>query len=197
MTQRITTARRLPALLVPAALLGASLLMLSACGGAGDDIAKNIGLERDAPDEFTVTTRAPLSMPPSFALVAPTPGAVRPQERSVRDSAELALSPQSITATQSAKRSTGEQALLGAAGPKTDSSVRAEVNEQAAQDANKRGFTDRLMFWKSAPQPGVVVDPQREAQRLRQNDALGQAPTAGDTPIIQPNKRNGLLDRLF
>jgi hypothetical protein len=34
--------------------------------GCGQDTARTLGLTRDAPDEFQVTTRAPLSMPPSL-----------------------------------------------------------------------------------------------------------------------------------
>ena len=41
----------------PLLLLGA--LLLSGCGG--DDVSRTFGLQRDAPDEFQVTTRAPLS----------------------------------------------------------------------------------------------------------------------------------------
>ena len=54
-----------------------SALLLSGCGG--DDISRSFGLQRDAPDEFQVSTRAPLSMPPDFTLRAPRPGAARPQ----------------------------------------------------------------------------------------------------------------------
>ena len=52
------------------------------------------------------------------------------------------------------------------------------------------------MFWRTPPPPGVVVDPQKEAQRLRENAALGQSPETGDTPIIQ-NKPKTFFDALF
>ena len=53
--------------------LAACAAAMSGCSG-GDQISRSLGLVRDAPDEFTVTTRAPLAMPPSFALPPPTPG---------------------------------------------------------------------------------------------------------------------------
>jgi hypothetical protein len=62
--------------------LAASTAMLAACGG--NDLGRTFGLVRDTPDEFTVTTRAPLAMPPSFTLPPPNPGATRPQEVSER-----------------------------------------------------------------------------------------------------------------
>jgi hypothetical protein len=197
MTQRILSARSFAARSASAMLLTAAMMALAGCEGTGSDISRDIGLTREAPDEFTVTTRAPLSMPPDFKILPPTPGAARPQERTARDSAELALSPQAVATTAPANRTAGERAFIGAAGPSADPAIRNEINQQAVQDANKRSFTDRLLFWKSKPVPGVIVDPARESQRLRQNDAIGQAPTAGNTPIIQPDARSGLLDRLF
>ena len=44
---------------------------LAAC--SGDELTRTFGLTRDAPDEFQVTTRAPLSMPPDFTLRPPRP----------------------------------------------------------------------------------------------------------------------------
>jgi hypothetical protein len=196
MAQNTCSALRARALTARIVLLASVLLPLAACGSGGD-LARNIGLTRDAPDEFTVSTRAPLSMPPDFSLPAPIPGATRPQEQSAPASAAAALSPQTALATQSnAATSAGEAALLSAAGPAVPSSIRNQVDREASLEANNRGFTDKLMFWKSAPPPGVVVDPQREAQRLRENAALGQSVQSGDTPIIQ-RKKEGLLDRLF
>ncbi|RYE94373.1 MAG: DUF3035 domain-containing protein [Oxalobacteraceae bacterium] len=58
----------------------AGVLGLGAC--SGDELTRTFGLTRDAPDEFQVTTRAPLSMPPDFSLRPPRPGASRPQELS-------------------------------------------------------------------------------------------------------------------
>jgi hypothetical protein len=176
-------------------IIVATLLALSSCGGTGDDLARNIGLTRDVPDEFTVTTRAPLSMPPDFTIRAPTPGASRPQERSASASAEAALSPQAALASSSTQ-SSGERALLGAAGPSAPSSIRNEVNKEASIQATDRRLTDRLMFWKAAPEPGIVVDPTRESKRLRENAALGQSVESGDTAIIQ-RSRKGLLDSIF
>jgi hypothetical protein len=165
--------------------------------GSGDDLSRTIGLTRDVPDEFTVTTRAPLSMPPDFSIRPPTPGASRPQERSASASAEAALAPQTALAQNSAP-SAGERALLGAAGPVAPSDIRDEVNKDASLDAGNKGLTDRLMFWKTPPAPGVVVDPTREAKRLRENAALGQSAQAGDTAIIQRKPTgSGILGGLF
>ncbi len=173
----------------------AGVIGLTAC--SGDELTRTFGLSRDAPDEFQVTTRAPLSMPPDFTLRPPQPGARRPQELTQRQQAEATLVPDSIN--QSAARtplSPGEQALVQSSGRAAPANIRAEVDSEAALSGSDRSFTDRLMFWKTPTPPGTVVDPVRESQRLRQNAALGQATDTGDTPIIQ-RRRAGLLSGLF
>jgi hypothetical protein len=177
-------------------LAAVSLLPLAACGGGNNDLMRTIGLTRDVPDEFTVTTRAPLSMPPDFQLRPPSPGATRPQEQTPRQAAEATLSPQAALAP-SAGMSPGQQALLAATGPAAPADIRAQVDRSAALESNSTRLTDQLMFWKPTPLPGDVVDPQKESQRIRSNSALGQPQDVGDTPIIQRAPSKGLLDRIF
>ena len=172
----------------------ASVFALAAC--SGDQLTRTFGLTRDAPDEFQVTTRAPLSMPPDFSLRPPQPGASRPQELSGSQQAQAALVPDSINVGPSRTSSRGQQALVAAAGRPAPANIRAEVNSEAAVDAPNRSFADRLMFWKSDTPAGTAVDPARESQRIRQNAALGQPVDSGDTPIIQRSS-GGLLGRIF
>jgi hypothetical protein len=176
-------------------------LLLAGCavalaGCSGDSLTKDLGFTRDAPDEFTVTTRAPLAMPPTFALPPPTPGVSRPQELSDAAKAEEALVPQMALGGPPAANSPGQQALVQQAGPPVLPDIRSEVDQQASKDRPRQGFFSSLMFWRTPPQPGVVVDPTKEAQRLRENAALGQSPEAGDTPIVQPKQR-AWLEGLF
>jgi murein DD-endopeptidase MepM/ murein hydrolase activator NlpD len=156
---------------------------------SGDQFGRTFGFIRDAPDEFTVTTRAPLAMPTNFNLPPPRPGAARPQEQSERTKAELALVPQMALGGQTAGESPGQEALVQAAGPPVSSAVRAEVDQEAAKERPKQGVADRLIFWRKPPPRGIVVDPQKETQRLRENSALGQNQNTGETPIVQPKQR--------
>lgn len=180
-----------------AILAVAAVSALAGCGG--DEITRTFGLVRDAPDEFQVTTRAPLSMPPDYQLRPPRPGAARPQEQSSSSAAEAALVPQSALASPQGAPSPGQSALLSAAGPAAPADIRRKVESEAALDQPDQTLTDRLMFWRSTPKPGVVVDANKEAQRLRENSALGQNLEQGDTPIIQRNSgiKGGLLDGIF
>ncbi len=174
------------------ALLAIPLLL--ALAGCGQDTARTLGFTRDPPDEFQVTTRAPLSVPPRLGdLPPPTPGAPRPQE--ARAAANVLGAAPAGTAAPSA----AERALVAAAGARAEGDIRRRVDAESLRlDRPDRGVVDRLMFWRDtpAPQPGIAVDPQRETQRLRENAALGRDPTEGDTPIVQP-EQGGFLGRLF
>ena len=76
--------------MTPIRTLLLSLPMLAALAGCGGDTARSLGFTRDPPDEFQVTTRAPLSVPPRMVdLPVPTPGAPRPQEQARSASAIL------------------------------------------------------------------------------------------------------------
>lgn len=171
---------------------------VAACSTSGDSLSRSIGLTRDVPDEFVVTTRAPLSMPPNFSLRPPSPGAQRPQEMTQSLAAETALVPETALAGTPVQGtlSRGQTALLDAAGPPAPADIRTTVNRDAASEADNHGLTDKLMFWKSTPLPGIVVDPSAEAKRLRENAALGQPEDTGDTPIIQKPK-SGLIPNIF
>nr|WP_314072379.1 DUF3035 domain-containing protein [uncultured Roseococcus sp.] len=172
--------------LVP--LLAAGVL-LAGCGG---DTARNFGLTRDAPDEFQVTTRAPLSMPPSLGnLPTPRPGAVRPQEMSTQQQAESALVPGAVTAApRTGTPSSGERALLSQGGPSVSDSIRDRVDEESLRlERTDRNVVDRVLFWREQPPPGTPVDAARESQRLRENAALGRPVSDGQTPVIQPQRR--------
>ncbi len=191
----MVTMSRVAARVLPALMLAGLASLLSACGG--NDLARSFGFVHDAPDEFTVTTQPPLSMPPDYTLRPPRPGAPRPQDRSERLQAEEALAPQlALGSPSQAGLDPGQQAFLRQAGPPAPSDIRREVDQEAALDKPSQGFIDRLMFWRPPLRPGTVVDPQLEAQRLRRDAALGQSPDAGQTAIIK-DKRKGLLEGLF
>lgn len=172
-----------------------SLLLLVGCG---ENTSRSLGFIRDAPDEFRVTTRAPLSMPPDMAggLPPPRPGAPRPMERSARDEAEAVLVPSLALRDprqqpRAAGGSVGEMALLQSAGPAPSRDIRRQVDEESQRlDRPPRDLADRLIFWRDPPAPGIAVDPARERQRIRENAALGIEGTAGDTPIQQPREQN-------
>lgn len=176
--------------------LAGCAVALAACGR--EDLQRSFGLVREAPDEFVVTTQPPLSVPPDFTLRPPAPGAPRPQQQSTTAAAESTLVPQlALTPSQAVGGETpGQQALIAAAGPPAPPNIRSEVDSEAAKEASSSKLTDELMFWRSPPPPGVVVDPQKEAARLRENAALGRSPLTGDTPVQNAQPKT-LFNTLF
>jgi hypothetical protein len=189
----MTPRRACPALLV-------TVLALVLATGCGPQTSRTFGFTRDAPDEFRVTTRAPLSMPPSLnELPVPRPGAPRPQELSQRQAAEAALVPgAALAASGAARRSSGESAFLSQAGRPPGDDIRRRVDEESLRlERTDRNLVDRLMFWRETDPPGTPVDAQREARRLRENAALGREPTEGETPVIQPTRSGNPVTRLL
>jgi hypothetical protein len=193
MERRMRTNPSIPNL-TGSVLLGTSLLLLGGC--SSNTLTRTFGLTRDAPDEYTVTTRAPLSMPPDYNLRPPRPGAPRPQEQSEREQAAEALVPQLALGAPQGNASAGQAALVQEAGPAAPADIRAQVDRDANQTKADQGFIDKLLYWRKPNTQHVQVDATKESQRLRQNAALGEGPGVGDTPIIQ-QKKEGWFTQLF
>lgn len=175
-------------------LLLGSALGLSACG---ESVNRFLGLARDAPDEFRVTARAPLSMPTKFELPPPRSGASRPQELSERQQAEQVLVPAlALESPSAATPSPGQQVLLSAAGPQASPDIRDQVAVDASREADQRSLVQRMLFWQTPKDRAVTVDATREAKRLRENAALGQDTRVGDTAVEQPKLRS-FFDSIF
>jgi len=193
---RSMRSRRLPV----AGALGL-ILALCACEGVKDQL----GMNKQPPDEFRVQARAPLSMPPNFyETPPPQPGVARPQEGTVQQQARQSIfragEPRQAApvAAPGDTRSAGELALLAAAGSdRNQPNIRRLVNSET-QDVNEsdKRFLDYIVFWREEEPPGVVVDAEEEARRLRENAALGRPATEGQTPTIE-RKRKALLEGIF
>ena len=178
-----------------AVALGLAVLALSL--GACEDTKKMLGLDKRPPDEFTVYSRAPLSLPPNYDLRPPAPGEVRPQEAAPSTEAQTALRGQRSGAVNEQPVPTGASpgvtALLRQTGGlTTQPNIRVLINEEAAKLAQEnQRVTDKILFWRD-PEPdagSVVVSPDKESQRIRENQALGKPVNEGDTPVIQRRKR--------
>ena len=117
--------------IVAAASLIVAAATLSACAGGSKGI-----LNRGQPDEFAVARRAPLVIPPDFALAPPTPGAPRPQEA---DSSTQALE---AMFGGPAPRSQAESAALTRAGDeRADPGIRSAVGDPATNVVDKGSVT--------------------------------------------------------
>jgi hypothetical protein len=172
-----------PLLTKPATLSARALLLLGLLpiAGCGDDLAKAFGFTRQTPNEFTVTTRAPLAMPTSDALPVPEPGAPRPQEQAARTEALETIAPDVALHGDAGAPTPGQNALLAEAGQ----AAAAPLARGGELRGSTGGILGDLMFWKSRPS-GVIVDAEAENRRLSQAAANGNGPTAGATPAVAP-----------
>lgn len=173
------------------------LLLAGALGGCGDT-RKALGFDKVTPDEFKIVSRAPLSLPPDYALRPPQPGAVRPQEQTIPQRAMAVVTGSQQTERGNADASIGENALLAKVGAdRANPGIRELIDRESTVLAEAdTTLLDRLMFWRKPDDLSPVVDPQRETQRLRENAALGRPISEGDTPTIR-RRRKAPLEALF
>lgn len=176
-----------------------AVTLLSGC----TDARRALGFEKAPPDEFQVVERAPLAIPPDFSLRPPSPGAVRPQEGNTRDQARQALigTPRGpLTPISGQGRSTGDVTLLKKAGADmAQPGIRVLVNKETQSiAAENQSFTDKVVFWRKPEGVGAgeQLDAAKEAQRLRENQALGRSVGDGETPRIS-RRRKGMLEGVF
>ena len=109
-------ARKQTTNLLKIVVLGGLALGVSGC----ESTRETFGLNKQAPDEFQVVSRAPLSLPPDFTMRVPEPGAPRPQTGSTTDQARRILVGDDPNAVKrditEGSRSKGQVALLSQSG---------------------------------------------------------------------------------
>jgi hypothetical protein len=122
------------------------------------------GLQKKSPDEFAVSTKAPLVIPPDFNLRPPMPGAAPTNTLDPSSNAQQALfnnsDPQTVAAGMRGNYSPAEKLLLANAGSQnSDPAVRARLNaEQRALQNADRSFTDRILRTSSTVDNGNPVN---------------------------------------
>src|SRR5215472_170318 len=146
---RYQTLRRLGA-------FGLGLVALSAC----DTLRNEAGITKQSPDEFAVSTKPPLIIPPDFNLRPPSPGAAPLNQTDPTASAEVAMfnteDPATVAQQMEGNYSPAEKMLLAHAGVQNaDPTIRAELqSDQKNMQGADPGFTDRILGSpaKAAPQ---------------------------------------------
>jgi hypothetical protein len=188
-------------------------LLLAAC--ADGSVRDTLGLNRDAPDEFTVVSRPPLSVPPEFTLRPPQPGApalgpsadekargvLLGQPAATLPDVNRLTEPTVATAVtpviETDAPTAGDMALLKHAG--ADSAM-DDIREKLAVDAQTPADTShaKTLYDKltGASKDEPVVDAPKEAERLRTDKDEGKPATAGDVPV-EETKPKSVLDSIF
>ncbi|HEX4118890.1 MAG TPA: DUF3035 domain-containing protein [Rhizomicrobium sp.] len=134
-------------ILLRLAVLGLGLAALQGCQTFRDEA----GLTKQSPDEFAVTTKAPLIIPPDFNLRPPSPGAAPLNQTDPTSSAEVAMfnteDPATAAAQMQGNYSPGEKMLLAHAGVQNaDPTIRAQLqSDQKNMQGADSSFTDRIL----------------------------------------------------
>lgn len=152
-------------------------------GCTGSDVSRAFGLERSMPDEYTVITQRPLSMPPgSNDLNAPGQGG-RPSGDTSSVQALETLAPEMALRRGVGEESSGQKDLV----KDVDQAVGAQPSGQEINGVSSDHLTDAILFWKKSAKD-VVVDGEAENRRIRDASAFGRNPASGATPAKSASK---------
>jgi len=178
--------------------LALAAVALTACSSTKE----MLGLEKTAPDEFAVYSRAPLSLPPDYSLKPPTPGADRPQEENETHRAQRALTGRDVANVDNTgsyqNMSPGLRSILQETGAiNADPSIRKTIDrETSAFIEESETFTEDLMFWRDKGEFGTKVDAAAEAQRIREAQALGEK-IDGNGVVVIEREEKALLEGIL
>ena len=166
-----------------------AVLTLSLCATAlagCQSLRDAAGLQKKSPDEFAVTTKAPLVIPPDFNLRPPTPGAPPSNTRDPATNAETALfgtaDPQTVANGMRGNYTPGEKLLLAnAKAQNSDPAIRARLNadQRAAVQNADRSFTDRILSTSATPDTGRPVNADAEVAKGSKSAAQPQKKESG------------------
>lgn len=138
--------------------------------------SRALGLEKSAPNEFNILTKAPLIVPPEYNLRPPAIGASSVENNYTQKTARQAL----LGNIDDAEPSNGEVALMAKAGVnRANPEIRLEIDGANSVERKSQGFTDRVLFWRNgqlidAQGNPTPLDADSEARRLESvNSATG------------------------
>jgi hypothetical protein len=150
--------------------LGLSLCVVTLSGC--DSVRRVAGLNKKSPDEFAVTTKAPLVIPPDFNLRPPMPGAPPTNALNPSSAAEAALftnvDPQTAANAMRGNNTPGEKLLMANAKvQRADPGIRARLNadQRAAVQNADRSFTDRVLNASVTPDTGKAINADAEVTK--------------------------------
>jgi len=180
----------------------ACVSVLAATVSGCESARKAFGGGKNAPDEFVVYKRPPLSLPPEYGLRPPAPGSARLQTVQPSEDARKAMlgnrAGQAPAQKPSAQASRGLQSLMTRTGADAaDPGIRRIVNKESSVLAEEdQLFVNKLIFWvDDKAGHGTIVDAKKEQQRIMSNQALGKPINEGEVPKVSRKPgRKGLLN---
>lgn len=157
-----------------------SMFLLNSCEG---NVRENLGLKKQAPDEFMVLSHPPLNVPSNFELPEPTSEAKKKASTVPQEAKKLILGGSKKTKSIS----TGEEALLGKANTKkSNPNIREILSKDHSNDKSEKdaGIISKVMNIKENKKD-PIIDPDAELNRIKKNKAEGKSVTEGEVPVIK------------
>jgi len=146
------------------------------------------GTSVSAPASAAAST-LPSASAPANAFSPPAAATSTPPAVNALTSASTGPAPTAVPAVSvNALPTTGDSRFLSDAGvTKPDGSIRETIEKDKTKDDSiLTPSGPYLLTGKSTDDP--VVDPAKEAQRLKQDKDQNKPPTTGETPVIAPEK---------
>lgn len=169
-----------------------ALAGLAGCGGNG--VGQSL-MGKRVPDEFQVVRRAPLVLPPDYALRPPEPGAAPAAQQDTAAQAQELLTGQRPAAAAAPRaptaQSPGEVALVDQSRVQGNPDIRRVLvaENQDLVNLDEGRFLFILNFQRRAAQrrQEPVIDPVAEQRRLASAGATGSVVTqrTGSEPLVQ------------
>ena len=154
-------------------ITGAGAVLLCAVALTGCTYMREAaGLTKTSPDEFAVTTKAPLVIPPGFNLMPPAPGAPPTYEPDAGTAANTAMfggDTATVAANLQGNYSAAERMLLASAGVnRADPGIRQRLQgDRTAMQGAEASFTARLLGAPATPNNGTPINADAELERRR------------------------------
>jgi hypothetical protein len=151
------------------ALVATTAALLGGCQSMRDAA----GLGKKPPDEFAVTTKAPLVIPPGYNLMPPSPGAAPTNSLATDAQAQAAMfsagDATAVAANLQGNYSPAERMLLATAGAnRADPGIRQMLqSDQNKMQGADPSFTAKLMGTAAQPNNGQTIDANSELERRR------------------------------
>jgi PBP1b-binding outer membrane lipoprotein LpoB len=159
------------------------LLLAMFTSSCSNDLKSSLGLKKPSPDEFTVISNPPLSVPPNFTLNKPS------------SDAEGAINLQDIK-TPSHSLNKDEQDFLNRLGAKkgvtkVDRLIDQEYNQ--SQEMNSKKGTIRKTVSRLNGDDEHYIDPVAEKERIKKNQEEGKSINEGEIK----EKSKSTINKIF
>jgi len=168
--------------------LALACLLLASCNG---DVKETLGLNHKGPDEYEVMARPPLTVPPEFTLRPPLKNTGQTTSKATEQAHNEVVGGDFLN--NSSTNIADTQFLHDAGANKMNRDIRAKIVED-----NENGVVakDNKSVLGMGSKADPVVDPKKEADRIKQDKTRNQPVTGDGSAVVAPQSK-GILGDIF